>query len=363
MLSVDSAAMCEESAGKKGGVKKDTVRPQEVQVEKKESHVLQQPSDNVASFPAAVQDEEEEELTADDFEHLETGGPGLQPTGKRSRFQILPEEFERLLGGRVFATEEEFEAALQELKIEDEQLVLGEDGRAYHYMPGDEHNAATKLIVRRFHLWACFVKGTAGENTNIRLGPSLPGAPPARKRRKPKTRLPDVALWGRSKCEVDEETGQSTKPLRVFPTAAQPVVHPHVVIQVSVFNDEDYEIDAINDLATRAAAGQGAKPNLGVLVKVRIDPITDEPAGCDICYLPAGVYWSDAVNGTNGAKHVVYNRNGPDVLVTITQEDLGGINLSMWQSFKNVLKNYLNNGNSGSRDFQLSMAELFGALY
>ena len=168
-----------------------------------------------------------------------------------------------------------------------------------------------------------------------------------------------TSLWGRSKCEVDKVTGEIAKPLRVFPTTPQPVVHPHVVIQVSIFNDEDYEIDAINDLATRAAAGQGAKPNLGVLIKLRVDPVSDEPTGFDIYYLPSGVYWSDAVNGTNGAKHVVYNRNGPDVLVTITKEDLGGIDLSIWQS----IKDYFFNGNRGTRDFQLSMAELFGTLY
>jgi hypothetical protein len=52
------------------------------------------------------------------------------------------------------------------------------------------------------------------------------------------------------------------------PEIAQPV-HLHVVIQVSVFNDHDYEVDAINDLVTRAVAGQGDPPKLGVMIKHR----------------------------------------------------------------------------------------------
>ena len=85
--------------------------------------------------------------------------------------------------------------------------------------------------------------------------------------------------------------------------------------------------------------------------------MTSNPLDFDIYYLPAGVYWSDAVNGTNGAKHDVYTRNGQDVRVTITEEDLGGIDLTIWQSVKLFFY-----GGSG-KNFQLSMEKLFQTLY
>ena len=284
---------------------------------------------------------------------LETGGPA-QSLGQGSRFQRLPEDMEEVIANRVFENEDKLESTLEELKIADEPIVLGDDGKAYYYMPGDAHNAATGHIVNNFYDWSHGVKGYAQENTNVRLGPRLAGAPPARKRQKPAKRLPDVALWGRSKCEL-KDNGKISKPLRVSPNNPQPVVHPHVVIQVSIFNDEDYEVDAINDLATRAVAGQGTQPNLGVLIKHR-ETTFGVQEGFDIYYLPAGTFWEDALNGTNGARHVVYNHGGPDVLVTITEQNLGGIELPLWQSIKEFLLR-------GRKDFELSMAELYRTLF
>jgi hypothetical protein len=43
------------------------------------------------------------------------------------------------------------------------------------------------------------------------------------------------------------------------------------------------------------------------------------------------------VNGTKGAKHVVYNHGGSDVLMTVTEQDLEGIKLTLWQSIKHFL--------------------------
>ena len=126
-----------------------------------------------------------------------------------------------------------------------------------------------------------------------------------------------------------------------------------MVIQVSNFNDEDYEVDAINDLTTRAVSGQGTQPRLGVLIKVREAGSPNVQPCFDIYYLPNGTHMSDALNGTNGARHVVYNHTGPNFLVTISEADRGGIDLSFWQSIKDFLL-------GGGRDFQLSMAELYG---
>ena len=304
--------------------------------EKREHHDYPQPPSNTTEPVPAGKEDLEKGLTP-------------QLLGQRSRFQELPEdlaeELDRLL--RDCKNEDELEAALEaalkNLKLSDERIVLGDDGKAYYYMPGDEHNEATRLIVRKFCLWARDVKGIAGQNTNVKLGPRLAGAPPPRKRRKPKTRLPDIALWGQSKCELDND-GKVLGVLRVSSASTQPDVFPHVDIQVGMFNDEDYEVDAINDLATRAVAGQGEQPRLGVLIKLREANPPGVQAGFDIYYLPNGTYMMDALNGTNGARHAVYNHTGPDVLVTITEADLGGLNLSFWQSIKDFLL-------GGSKDF------------
>jgi len=131
-----------------------------------------------------------------------------------------------------------------------------------------------------------------------------------------------------------------------------------VVVQVSNFNDVDYEVDAIHDLATRAVAGQGAQPNLAVWIKHRKGgaPGVRVQAGFDIYYLPVGTFMEDALNETNGARHVVYNHGDPDVLLTITDEDLGGIELTWLQSIKVFLL-------GGGKDFELSMAELYSKMY
>ena len=78
--------------------------------------------------------------------------------------------------------------------------------------------------------------------------------------------------------------------------------------------------------------------------------------GCDIYYLPAGTFLGDALNGNDGARHVVYNHGGSDVLVTITEQDPGGIKLTLWQTIKDFLL-------GGKKDFELSMAQLYGLMF
>jgi hypothetical protein len=114
-------------------------------------------------------------------EDLETGPQSL---GEGSRFQRLPEDLEEVIGNRVFKDEDALQAALEELKIADEPIVLGEDGRAYYYMPGNVHNDATGHIAVEFTLWSNRVKLYARENTNAVLGDGLAGAPPPRKKKK-----------------------------------------------------------------------------------------------------------------------------------------------------------------------------------
>lgn len=324
--------------------------PAKEETPKKKKESIDQPMvEPHPSEPAIAVEEEAEE------EDLEAGR-------QRSRFREISEFFPedsaaaQALVGKEFGNEDELGATLKNLGLVDERIALGDDGRAYFYMPGEDHNNATRYILHEFSLWARGVKGVGGENTNVELGAQLPGAPLAKKRKKPKARLPDVSLWGRSKCALDEDKGTIMGPVSVNPGASPNYkVHPHVVIQVSNFNDVDYEYDAINDLATRAFAGQGPPPSLAVMIKSR-QAGHGAQAGFDIYYLPAGTFFDDAVSGTSGASHVVYNHGGPDVVVSITEADLGGINLGFWESMKDFFL-------GGSKDFELSMAKLFRQMF
>jgi len=137
-----------------------------------------------------------------------------------------------------------------------------------------------------------------------------------------------------------------------------------VVIQVSVFDDEDYEVDAINDIATRANPVEGDPPKLAVLIKERkANANARIQAGFDIYYLPAGTRFDDAIpaavlpiGATNQAYHVVYNHGGPEVVLTITEKDLGGIDLGVWESIKNFLTGSGNN-------FEVSMSQLYYLMF
>lgn len=76
--------------------------------------------------------------------------------------------------------------------------------------------------------------------------------------------------------------------MKIPSASPQQVVHLHVVVQISIFDDE-YKVNAINDFVTCAVAGQEAPPDLGVLIKLREVALGIE-AGFDVYYLPAGTF-------------------------------------------------------------------------
>ena len=164
------------------------------------------------------------------------------------------------------------------------------------------------------------------------LGPRRTGGPPPRKRLNRRKRLPDVSFWGRSRCAIKHGIhGYYLTPRRVNPTIKVPEVHPHVVVQISIGNDEDYEVDAINDIMNRADAAQGPGPNRGILIKSRAaDAHNGVQAGWDVYSVPRSATFQDAVNNANNACHIVYNAGGVDVLLVITEADLGGFEFDLW---------------------------------
>ena len=110
-----------------------------------------------------------------------------------------------------------------------------------------------------------------------------------------------------------------------------PKVHPNVVVQICIGNDEDYEVDAINDMMNRASAAQGSPPIRGILIKSRVaDANHGVQAGWDVYSIPHGATFQDAVNNANHANHVVYNYGGADIDLVITEADLGGFEFDLW---------------------------------
>ena len=167
MLTVDSGLLSKAMVPGKKEMKEeiDTIQNRGANgEEKKKHHDYPQPRSNTAELGRAAR------------EDLENGVP-TQFLGQRSRFQELPEDLAEELG-RILSDitnedqlETALDAALKNLKLSDEPIVLGDDGKAYYYMPGDQHNEATGLIARNFTLWAQDLKGIARENTNVKLGP------------------------------------------------------------------------------------------------------------------------------------------------------------------------------------------------
>lgn len=68
-----------------------------------------------------------------------------------------------------------------------------------------------------------------------------------------------------------------------------------------------------------------------------------------------GTYSRDAENNANNAQHLVYNENGPDVKITISEAVLGGFHFGFWGSVQNLLL-------GRSNDFSFSLADLYEEL-
>lgn len=296
-------------------------------------------------------------LVARGEEDLETGSPQFSHN-TRSKFRELPEDLVDILGGadKVFNSEEELERVLAENQLSDCPIVLDDEGKACLYMPGDDHNIATGHITLRFNEWADRKKGCALENHNLPLGPRRTGGPPPRKRVSRKKRLPDVSFWGQARCTIrHNRNGHYLEPQRVNPAFKVPKVHPHVVVQINIGNDEDYEVDTINDIMNRADTAQGSAPNRGILIKSRAaDATNGMQAGWDVYSIPRGATFQDAVNNTNQAHHVVYNYGGADVDLVITEADLGGFKFDFWGTVRNFFARSNRNTN-----FSISLAELY----
>jgi hypothetical protein len=259
-----------------------------------------------------------------------------QDDPRLSKFEELEE-----LRGRVFESEDELLEALEELKLDDRRVILGDDGKAYLFMKSDNHNGATTEIAFDFNRWDSDRKGFATGDQNIYLDQAIPVPPPKKQRR---LREPDISFWGEPRCE---RRNNKLRPRRLNPLSKFPWLTPDVVIQFSWKNTWAYEVEALNDMMNRSdTSGNNTAPRVGYLIKVRFAP---EVPGLDVYKVPHKCTFEDAKNNRSGAKHEAYNVGGNDIVIKITTSDLGISTVGIWGRIRGMFYG----------DFEYSMKELY----
>ena len=268
----------------------------------------------------------------------------VQEDPRFSKFEDLPEELESLRG-RVFDTQDELLNQLERLGFGDLRVILDDDGKAYLFMPSDNHNEATSEVVRKFNKWAADWKGCVTGEHNVIIDQSLSITPPPKRQRR--LREPDVSFWGFPKC--GRTANGPLKPRPANPPNNFPKLNPDVVIQFSWRNKKSYEYEALNDMMVRSATVPGdTPPRLGYLIEVRLGSSRNK-AGFDIYKVPHGTTITDAENGRNGAQKSAYKVSGEDLVITITPLDLGIPTTGFWDAIHAMF----------CGDFKISMKELY----
>jgi hypothetical protein len=210
-----------------------------------------------------------------------------------SKFEELPDEL-ATLRDQIFENQSYLLKAIDDLGFGDVRVILGDNGRAYLFIPGSIHNNANSKIVNDFTLWAANWKGFASGDRNICINQTIPMVPPPP--RQFILRPPDISFWGNDKCERDESNRLSPKP-----TNAPDEVNPDVVTQFSWQNTMDCETHALNDIMIRSETfGSDTPPRIGYLIKVRFGVVP----GFDIYKVPHGTTVDDAMNNRHGAEHL-----------------------------------------------------------
>ena len=261
-----------------------------------------------------------------------------------SKFEDLPEELE-FLRARVFDTQDELLNELERLGFGDLRVILDDDGKAYLFIPSDNHNEATSEVVRKFNKWAADWKGCVTGEHNAIIDQSYPITPTPKKQRR--LRQPDVSFWGFPKC--GRTANGPLKPKPAHPPSNFPKLNLDVVIQFCWRNKKSYEYEALNDMMIRTATvPKDTPPRLGYLIKVRFETSRSK-AGFDIYKVPHGATIADAENSRNGAQKLTYNVGEQDVVITIAPADLGIPTAGFWNSLRGMF----------CGDFKISMKELY----
>ena len=242
----------------------------------------------------------------------------------------LPEDVWDSLPKKSYDTEKELLSDLDAAGCGDLPVVLvGNKPRLI--TPSDQHNVFTGEYNTHFeYQWAKNRWGRSSSTTKIHLANG-------------RSRDPDLSYWGYPRCVCDKKGNLHP----IWGTV------PDVIIQFSWKNTRKYEIDAINDIMNKAKEDQSAgaasltRPRLGYLIKVRFSKKrklvggnleTQDMVGLDIYRIPHGATVRNAIDQTNNAQHWRYEPGDPEILITITPQDLGISGIWAWYCGNYVLK-------------------------
>ena len=244
----------------------------------------------------------------------------------------LPKEL-RKLKDKTFDFQDELKAEMVKRGFPDLPVVIDPKSRkARLRMTSGAHDKVTNRYTRLFNKkWGDDVWGVAVDGSTNVFIQALPN-------RKETRRKPDIAFWGRDKCELVDgllEPKDLANPPKIYATTEQTErVNPDVVFQFSWGNSEGYEIDAIDDLMNKAVVSytpyqpNNEAPKLGFLLKVRFKGKKRDCYGrkilqcLDVYRIPHGATYEDAKANRKGASHAVYAPGGQDVVMGITAQDL-----------------------------------------
>jgi hypothetical protein len=159
-----------------------------------------------------------------------------QEDARFSKFEELPDELVALRN-RVFQNQDDLLAAIEQLGFDNLfRVILEDDGKAYLFVPSDNHDKATSKIVSKFTNWVAGWKGWASWKHNIALDQNIATVPTPKKQRR--LREPDICFWGEPKCERDRDN--ELEPRSANPPSMFPLVNPDVCH--SIWMEEHYGV-------------------------------------------------------------------------------------------------------------------------
>lgn len=173
----------------------------------------------------------------------------------------LPEVFR----GKKYIDESAF---LEDLEpFSDLHIVLNEDGFAvWQKMPGNAHNSAVKMIIRRFATWK---RESGCDNVEDYAAPNMLTTRSYNPKKKGSgERHPDFSIYGPDRLKPSGSILNHDVPGK----SGKHVENPHVVIQFGWANPDDYEEYAIDDIMNYTGVGKYEllkPPNVAYLIKAQ----------------------------------------------------------------------------------------------
>lgn len=299
----------------------------DTQEEKKEWEVGKKHCEDAAEVGLIDHKEDSETASLEDLDYKDDddGSEGVELVD-------LSKEL-RQLKDKTFDFQDELEAELVKRGFPDLPVVIDPKSRkARLRLTAGAHDKVTNRCTRLFNKkWGDDAWGVAVDGSTNVFIQALPNHKETR-------RKPDIAFWGRDKCELVDgllEPKDLASPPKIHATTDQTErVNPGVVFRFSWGNAKGYEIDAIDDLMNKAVVSytphqpNNEAPKLGFLLKVRFKGGKRDRNGrrilrcLDVYRIPHGATYEDAKANRKEASHSVYAPGGQDVVMGVTAQDL-----------------------------------------